>query len=210
MQRIELNGSKVYVLPVIKGLVSEGEKVRAAILETRPEAVGVSISREELEGLRSYQGEEIGLSALEEAYRAGLEEFGEVQLPPPCYLEALRACEEFGIPLIPLDMNEELFSERYCELVGGLELVKESFFSHRVARKRFIMDSAEEFVLDYDRKVNGGRGISTLNTEREGHMAEVAQAFTNNYKIIMIVIELERYAGLLQKVEDWERDSGKS
>ncbi|HOO04260.1 MAG TPA: hypothetical protein PLJ11_06010, partial [Methanomassiliicoccales archaeon] len=91
MQRIELNGSKVYVLPVIKGLVSEGEKVRAAILETRPEAVGVSISREELEGLRSYQGEEIGLSALEEAYRAGLEEFGEVQLPPPCYLEALRA-----------------------------------------------------------------------------------------------------------------------
>ena len=104
MQRIELNGSKVYVLPVIKGLVSEGEKVRAAILETRPEAVGVSISREELEGLRSYQGEEIGLSALEEAYKAGLEEFGEVQLPPPCYLEALRACEELGIPLIPLDM----------------------------------------------------------------------------------------------------------
>jgi hypothetical protein len=203
MQRIELNGSKVYVLPVIKGLVSEGEKVRAAILETRPEAVGVSISREELEGLRSYQGEEIGLSALEEAYRAGLEEFGEVQLPPPCYLEALRACEEFGIPLIPLDMNEELFSERYCELVGGLELVKESFFSHRIARKRFDMASAEAFVLDYDRKVNGGRGISALNLERERHMAETTSTMLHTRKKLLILIEIERSLGYIEKMENF-------
>jgi hypothetical protein len=203
MQRIELNGSKVYVLPVIKGLVSEGEKVRAAILETRPEAVGVSISREELEGLRSYQGEEIGLSALEEAYRAGLEEFGEVQLPPPCYLEALRACEEFGIPLIPLDMNEELFSERYCELVGGLELVKESFFSRRIARKRFDMASAEAFVLDYDRKVNGGRGISALNLERERHMAETTSTMLHTRKKLLILIEIERSLGYIEKMENF-------
>jgi len=198
MQRIELNGSKVYVLPVIKGLVSEGEKVRAAILETRPEAVGVSISREELEGLRSYQGEEIGLSALEEAYWAGLEEFGEVQLPPPCYLEALRTCEELGIPLIPLDMNEELFSERYCELVGGLELVKESFFSRRIARKRFDMASAEAFVLDYDRKVNGGRGIAALNAEREGHIADVAKGLAAGRSHLLLLIELERCGGAVR------------
>ena len=203
MQRIELNGSKVYVLPVIKGLVSEGEKVRAAILETRPEAVGVSISREELEGLRSYQGEEIGLSALEEAYRAGLEEFGEVQLPPPCYLEALRACEELGIPIIPLDMNEELFSERYCELIGGLELVKESFFSHRIARKRFDMASAEAFVLDYDRKVNGGRGISALNLERERHMAETTSKMLHTRKKLLILIEIERSLGYIEKMENF-------
>jgi len=62
MQEIELNGSKVFVLPVIKGLVSDGEKVRAAIVEIRPDAVGISISREELEGLRTYKGEEIELS----------------------------------------------------------------------------------------------------------------------------------------------------
>jgi len=199
MQRIELNGSKVYVLPVIKGLVSEGEKVRAAILETRPEAVGVSISREELEGLRSYQGEEIELSALEEAYKAGLEEFGKVQLPPPCYLEAFRACEELGIPLIPLDMNEELFSERYCELVGGLEMVKESFFSRRIARKRFDMASAEAFVLDYDRKVNGGRGISLLNAEREVHISNSLRQIAGVHPTVLALVELERYKGIIER-----------
>ncbi|MBP7086508.1 MAG: hypothetical protein KBA58_00425 [Methanomassiliicoccales archaeon] len=192
MQEIELNGSKVFVLPVIKGLVSDGEKVRTAIVDARPDAVGMSISREELEGLRTYQGEEIELSDLEEAYKAGLSEFGEVQLPPPCYLEALKACDELGIPIIPLDMNEELFSDRYCELIGSLELMKESFFSHRIARKRFDLESAGTFVLDYDRKVNGGRGISALNAEREEHMASVLRSLTEGHRCILAIIELER------------------
>ena len=192
MQEIELNGSRIYVLPVIKGLISEGEKVRTTIMDARPDAVGMSISREELEGLRTYQGEEIELSDLEEAYKAGLSEFGEVQLPPPCYLEALKACDELGIPLIPLGMNEDLFTDRYCELIGSLELMKESFFSHRIARKRFDLESADSFVLDYDRKVNGGRGISAQNAEREEHMASVLRSLTEGHRCILAIIELER------------------
>ncbi len=202
MHEIELNGSRIFVLPVIKGLVSEGEKVRNAISEIMPQAVGISISKEELEGLRSYQGEEIELSDQEEAYKAGLMEFGEVQLPPPCYTEAVKVTGELGIPLIPIDMNEDLFSERYCELIGGLELMKESFLSHRVARKRFVMDSAEEFVLDYDRKVNGGRGISVLNSEREGHMSESLRELAGIHERLLALVELERFDGLKKKMID--------
>lgn len=202
MHEIELNGSRIYVLPVIKGLVSEGEKVRNAISEIRPQAVGISISKEELEGLRSYQGEEIELSDLEEAYKVGLQEFGEVLLPPPCYLEAVKVTDELGIPLIPIDMNEELFSERYCELIGGLELMKESFFSHRVARKKFIMDRAEEFVLDYDKKVNGGRGISTLNVERENHMSFSTIDLASKYGKLLVLMEMERSLGYVKKMKN--------
>lgn len=202
MHEIELNGCHIYVLPVIKGLVSEGEKVRTAISEIRPQAVGISISKEELEGLRSYQGEEIELSDLEEAYKAGLQEFGEVQLPPPCYIEAVKATGELGIPLVPIDMNEELFSERYCELIGGLELMKESFFSHRIARKKFLMDSPEEFVLDYDRKVNGGRGISTLNVERERHMTSSTIDLASQYAKLLVLVEMERSRGYVEKMKN--------
>lgn len=202
MHEIELNGCRIYLLPVIKGLVSEGEKVRTAISELRPQAVGVSISKEELEGLRSYQGEEIELSDQEEAYKAGLLEFGEVQMPPPCYTEAVKVTDELGIPLIPIDMNEDLFSERYCELIGGLELMKESFLSHRVARKKFIMDSAEEFVLDYDKKVNGGRGISTLNAEREQHMTSSTVDLASQYSSLLVLVEMERSPGYLEKMKN--------
>ena len=202
MQEIELNGSRVFILPVIKGLVEEAEKVRKAVDEIKPGAVGISISKEDLDGLRSYDGEAIELSDLEDAYRIGLQEFGEVQVPPPCYLEAVKVCSELNIPLIPLDMNEELFSERYCELIGGLELVKESFFSHRLAKKKFDMESAEAFVLDYDRKVNGGRGISSLNAEREEHMAMSTLDLAGNYGALLVLMELERNDGYVKKMEE--------
>jgi len=206
MHEIELNGSRIYILPVIKGLVSEGKRVRDAISEIRPQAVGISISKEELEGLRSYQGEEIELSDLEEAYQAGLEEFGEVQLPPPCYIEALKTCDELGIPLIPIDMNEDLFSERYCELISGLEMMKESFLTHRLTRKRFDLDSAESFVLDYDRKVNGGRGISLLNAEREAHMAMTGGEMAEGRSPVLLLLELERAEGTVRLLAGGARD----
>jgi hypothetical protein len=206
MHEIKLNGSRIFVLPVIKGLVSEGGAVHMTIAESRPQVVGISISKEELDGLRAYQGEEIELSDLEEAYKAGLSEFGEVQLPPPCYIQALKVCDEMGIPLIPVDMNEELFSERYCELISGLELMRESFFSHRIARKRFDMDSAESFVLDYDRKVNGGRGLSALNAEREAHMANVTRELADGRSPVLLLLERERVDGVLRLLADETRD----
>jgi hypothetical protein len=202
MQEIEVRGSLVRVLPVIKGLVSEGDKVRAAILERRPSAVAISISKEELEGLRTYRGEEIELSELEEAYRAGLQEFGEVQLPPPCYLEAVKLCTELIIPLIPIDMNEELFSDRYCELIGGMELVKESFFAHRLAKKRFNLENVETFVLDYDRKVNGGRGIQSLNAEREDHMVSALKDLAPHHHDVLCVVELERSVRFVELIKE--------
>ncbi|OPX58194.1 MAG: hypothetical protein A4E30_01581 [Methanomassiliicoccales archaeon PtaB.Bin215] len=206
MHEIELNGSRIFVLPVIKGLVREGEKVRNAISELQPQAVGISISKEELEGLRSYQGEEIELSDQEEAYKAGLLEFGDVQMPPPCYTEAVKVTDELGIPLIPIDMNEELFSERYCELISGLELMKESFLSHRVARKRFNLDSPESFVLDYDRKVNGGKGLATLNAEREAHMALAAGEMAEGRSPLLLLLELERAGGTIRLLVGDARD----
>lgn len=206
MQEIRVNGSLVRVLPVIKGLVSERDNVRAALAEFRPGAVGVSISKEEMEGLLLYEGEEIELSDLEEAYKAGLEEFGEVQLPPPCYIETVKACAELNIPLIPVDMNEDLFSERYCELIGGFELMKESYFSHRLARKKFDLSSAEAFVLDYDRKVNGGQGIRALNLERERHMAQAVIDLAAGRSEVLVVAELERSSGLVSSLEGLDGD----
>jgi len=201
MQEIEFNGTRILLMPVIKGLVSEGAKVRDAIAENRPAAVAVSMAREEVEGLKAYQGEEIELGDLEEVYKLGLENFGEVQLPPPCYTEAIKACSEMDVPLVPVDMNEELFSDRYCELIGSMELIKESFFSHRVAKKRFNLNSAEEFVQDYDRKVNGGRGIVALNLEREEHIAKALADMSSGRSSVLALIELERFKGVVRELE---------
>jgi hypothetical protein len=202
MRRIELNGCKIDILPVVKGLVSEGEKVRQVIESTNPDLVGISISKEELEGLS--RKEDYGLyemSYLEQVYQAHLEGFGPVKLPPPCFVEAFDLCREKGIKIIPLDMNEELYSEIYCIKVGGIDLLRESFFSGRAYKKNFDHTSPEKFVADWDRKVNRAKGFRELNQEREEHMAECIKRLAERNGTFLALIESERSEGVCARLE---------
>ncbi|MFP4169514.1 MAG: hypothetical protein ACLFUV_00585 [Methanomassiliicoccales archaeon] len=198
VRELELNGSRVRILPCIKGLVSEGERVQEAVEHLDPEVLAISISREELSGLRELEEDfEYEMSDIEQSYADGLSEFGEVSLPPPCYTSALEAAEEFGIPIIPIDMNEELYSATYCVTVGTADLIKESFLSKRVEKVRFDLSSPGEFVVDWDRRINRSKGFSSLQAKREEHMAKVLRRMSKRYRNILAVVEMERAEGLI-------------
>lgn len=197
MGSVELNGSLIRVLPVVKGLVSEEESVSAAFAEFGPDAIAVSISREELEGLRRKEDyDKYEPSSLEIAYAENLEEFGEVRLPPPCYVRALDLSEERGVPIIPIDMDEETYSDTFCELVGGMDLLRESMFARRAERRRFDLTSPRSFVIDWDRRVNRAKGFRALEALREGHMAQELRKASKAHRRILAVVELERAEGV--------------
>src|SRR3990170_8102272 len=106
--------SRVSFLPVIRGLVHEGARVRQVIAEVRPEAVALTVGREELEVLRSYDGSEAPPANWEEEmYIAGLQQWGEVRKPPPCFVEAVRAAQEQEIAVRALDFNDEDYTEAF-------------------------------------------------------------------------------------------------
>lgn len=85
MEKLKVDGCTIHVLSVIKGLKSETEKVRKAFEETKPDVVAISLSREEVEGLKNIPDDyEPELSRYEEIYAEGLSRFGEVAAPPPC------------------------------------------------------------------------------------------------------------------------------
>jgi len=202
MKSIELNGCQITILPVIKGLVSEEQKVLDAFDQVRPEIVAISIAQEELEGLAHKEEYEfIEPSFLESVYKANLETFGDVKMPPPAYVKTMDLCNERGIKLLTIDMNEELFSETYCNKVGGLDLLRDSFFSNRAHKVRYDLSSAEKFVLDYDKKSNRAKGLRELNLEREKHMAAILKQFAAKYKKMLVVVELERADGVVSNID---------
>jgi hypothetical protein len=198
MMQALVDGSTIHVLPVIKGLVSEESKVTAALDEIKPDAVGISVSKEELEGLKNKETyEEYEMSTLEEVYRVYLESFGEVRLPAPAYVTTMDLCATRSLPLIPIDMNDEQYTEEYCQRIGGSEIVREAMFTRSVSRRRFIISSPEEFVADWDRKVNRAKGFRELERAREEHMTGALRSMARQYKTILAVIEQERAQGVV-------------
>ena len=193
MRRLMVEGSEVTILAVVKGLVSEEDVVAKAIAEVGPDAVAVSISKEELAALKKKEDyDKYELSDLEDTYAAFLETFGEVKVPPPCFVRSLDVCTESSVPILPLDMNDELYTETYCQNVRATEMIKESFFSSRAGKKRYDLSSPQDFVRDWDRKINKAKGFRELERAREKHMASVLRNLCTKYRNVLAIVECER------------------
>ncbi|MEM2944007.1 MAG: hypothetical protein QXN93_03725 [Methanomassiliicoccales archaeon] len=207
MKSIELNGASIFILPVIKGLVSEEKVVEDVFVEITPDLVCISISPEELDGLRDRKNyDSYEPSELEVVYGNILSTFGEVRLPPPCYVKTLELCEKNGVPIKAIDMPEEQFTETYCNCVSAFDLIRESFMARRISRKRFDISSPYSFVLEWDRKVNAPRGFRKLSEIKEKHMAESIASMTLTFRNILAVLEYERAGGTTTLLEKMSAD----
>jgi hypothetical protein len=196
------------VIPVIRGLISEGEIVLKALKKYEPDSLGISISNEALEGLETYLSNEESNACAEpenveeDVYIAGLSRFGEVRKPPPCFVTAWRFGKERGAPVIALDMNDSQFTDAYCRNVSGLDVMFSERREKKIARYKFTSETPAEFVLEWDRTVNSSKGFRNLELERERWLANSINELRHKYKKLAVVIELERFAGVRKLLDE--------
>jgi pheromone shutdown protein TraB len=205
LKTISLRGKKIILLPTIKGLTEERKTVREAFHKKNPDAIAVHISREELEGLISVvegDTEEVSLSHYEEIYARHLAKYGKVQVPPPSLLEAVELGIENNIPIEPLDMNDDAYTDAFCEDISALQLIRHSLRLNRMRKKRFKATTAQEFVIEWDKNITKLKGFRRLEGKREVHMAARLRALTKKYNNILAVLEFERAEGILQRLRD--------
>jgi len=204
--KFQSRGCAIHMLPVIKGLVSESNSVKEAFDSTHPDTIAISISKEELEGLRNLPEDfEPDLSRYEEIYVNGLGRFGEVTAPPPCYVAALELAEHSGIPLVPVDMDEESYTELYCAAVPGTTLFRHSTRTWILKRRHFGAESPEEFVKSWDRAVNRLEGFGTIEKKRAEVIADGILAACEKSKRLLAVVELERSDDVASLLEERTR-----
>lgn len=193
----------VQVLGVIKGLKSEAGTVKDAFDAFRPDRVAISISEEELDGLREMPDDyEPELTRYEEIYVEGLSRFGEVSAPPPCYVAALELADHLKIPVVPVDMDESTYTDLYCAVVDGTSLFRHSTRTWMVKRRTFSDSSPEEFVLAWDRAVNNLECFRRIERERAETMAKGIKKACGDARRLLAVIELERMAEVRLLLED--------
>ncbi len=200
---ITVKDSKIYFVDVVRGLKSEAEKVKLAIREVKPDLIAMSVSREEIEGLKDYIKEpyEVEMSRYEELYAKNLSRFGDVFLPPPCFLAGLEEAENDRLELVGVDMDDETHTAAYCALVSGSELFRHTTRFNLMRLKSFRANDPVEFVKVWDRKVNNLRGFRELEKERERFMAkELDRIASEERRKILTVIDLERSEGVRRKL----------
>ncbi len=202
MDSVGRGGSRIFVLPVIRGLVSEAEEVERAIEETKPDALGICVSKEELKTLGALGDEEAEPScAHEEAYMKGLQRFGDVRKPPPCYSECIAVARRLRVPCMAVDMNENLYTEAYCNFVSVVDVMKQTRDSRALLRKEFKAQSPGDFVLEFDSYVNRHNGFERLEQERERYIALRLSKMADKWPRVLSLIEVERADGVLKHLE---------
>jgi len=204
LDMVTIKGSNIYFVDVVRGLKSEANRVKLAIQEVKPDIIAMSVSKEEIEGLRDYIKEpyEVEMSRYEELYAKNLAMFGDVFLPPPCFLAGIEAAENDHLELVGIDMDDETHSAAYCALVSGSELFRHTTRFNFLRLRSFRAGTPSEFVRTWDRKVNNLRGFKELEKEREKFMAEELRRLSEEPGIkILSIVDIERAEGVRALLE---------
>ena len=201
MISVEIGKCKVDILPIVKGLVSEAEKVKDVY--GRYEAYAVSLGIEEIMALK--QRDEIEdiqeLSEIDTVYAYHLSAFGDIESPTPAFCELIDLCSKDSIDVIPLDMNNEEFSEIYIQNVKTMEFVKE----HRLAKKgmkhHFDMSSPESFAISWNNYLNKVKGYMRVSQKREEYIASQIKDIAKYRRSLLAVVEVEGINSILKNIE---------
>lgn len=198
-------GRKIWVFGGIKGLVRDGDEFKKFVAEIHPDVIFVSISEEEISGLREFLKNpfEMNLSDYEIIYGARLSVFGEVMTPPPVYVESLQYADENSIPILPLDMAEREYSDLYTRSVKPTDLVMHSLRKKRILKSKITSDTPEDFVLDWMKQINKIKGLKKVDDERLEHMKRMLKEYLDNpdYKNPLVVIDYEFYGDVVGYLE---------
>jgi len=194
---LTVDGCAVDIIPVVNGLVSEGERVAREFTDHDAYAASLGIEGVQTIKNRANIDEEFEVSELDLVYAKHLEAYGQVEFPSPPMCQFIDMVKERGKNVIPLDMNDDDFTNLYCKCVGAFEFTNE----HRTAKKgmkmRLSSTSPEELALEWDKYVNKSKGQAAISRKREEHMAAQIRDIARFRKELLVVMEIERVDGVV-------------
>lgn len=196
---------RLLLLPYVKGLVSERERVRTLLNIASPEVILLHISPEELEGLRmlSKGHRKPGVDALSTAdsvYLTVLEAYGEVELPSPSLTEALDYGAREGIPVKGVDMGEVEFTDLYLRHISYLTRLRRDRALKGTLRKHLPAGRPEEALMILDREVMKLKGYRTVERERTRWQARSVLKEALGRRSVAYIQEVERAEESLEEV----------
>jgi len=199
MKKLKIWGCTVYFLPVIHGLVEEGERVRKAIEDVMPSCIAIGISPEDIDALKNYD-KEMQIPPHYEYYLAYLSNYGKVSLPPPDIKVAYEFSKENNIDLKAIDIDDDEYSDLLVKNVSIISLIRHSRKIKKLRKKSFKAENAHDFVFEWDKYMLSVKAFRKIERAREKKMAENLCNLSKNYDKILAIIPLERFDGVINSL----------
>ena len=140
----------------------------------------------------------IFVSDTDMTYSKKLAAFGDVELPPPSFMEAVRMADRGKVTIEPIDLSEDEYTQVFCDHVSYWQLVRHS----RRARgmKRLRASGPDELITLWDARVRRLKGYDVLEGERERKMAASLVGLLDRHRTVLAVIDMPRVEGTLREL----------
>ena len=206
------NGTSILMFGGVKGLIRDGEDLKETLQCFRPDVVCVSIPEESIDSLKKFMEDpyELTLSDYEIIYGTILSEFGEVMVPPPIYMEAVKYARHFSIKLEGIDLDEDSYSQVYMDNMKSMDLIAHSVRKRRIMHHSFKSTTPEDFVEEWTSMVNRVKGLSRIDNERLKYIEErsIEIISSNPGKSIAFVLDYEFHKDFVDFIENSLNHSG--
>lgn len=145
-------------------------------------------------------GDQVFISDTDMAYSRKLATFGDVELPPPSFMAAVRAADRDRVDVSPIDLNDDEYTLVFVDHVTYWQLVKHS----RKVRsmRRYKARSPTDLAEEWDRRVRSIKGFTVLERERERKMAIELADHLKEHERVLAVIDAMRVPGVLDRLAE--------
>ncbi|MGC8726746.1 MAG: hypothetical protein ACP5RG_01870 [Thermoplasmata archaeon] len=183
------------IVGIVKGLKNYGEIVEEEIKKGNFKQILISITDEEVEGLRDFLKHpyEIEMDDIEIIYEYHMRNFGETSIPPEAFIKAIEYADNNNLIIRGIDIPSGQYEDLFVENVSIFDIISLSLKKKRLIKRRWNLSDPESFSNDWDKYVNR-RGYFKMEREREKYMAE---AIVKNLNIdTIVIIDVERLKGV--------------
>ena len=204
MRSLMIGDCDIDIIPIIKGLISEKDKVAEALSSKDYDSAGVSWGIEEIEAVRR-RDEITGdneTNDLDVVYLYKLKTFGDVDMPDPAFTYLIDEFSRTGKSVIPLDMSDDEFAEAYCNEVSTFDFLKEGKIVKKAMKREFDTSSPETFIREWDLLINEVKGYRKMNVLKEEFIAKQIRDVARYRKNALILVDYERFDGIMALLEE--------
>ncbi len=204
MRSLRIGDCDIDIIPIIKGLISEKDKVAEALSSKDYDSAGVSWGIEEIEAVRR-RDEITGdneTNDLDVVYLYKLKTFGDVDMPDPAFTYLIDEFSRTGKSVIPLDMSDDEFAEAYCNEVSTFDFLKEGKIVKKAMKREFDTSSPESFIKEWDSLINEVKGYRKMNVLKEEFIAKQIRDVARYRKNALILVDYERFDGIMALLEE--------